>query len=346
MSMGNYTDYLKGDGKSPDLAGNPHDDDPEYIEELVATNSFPVIPPATSMVEPPPTLDKPPTRLLTGYETLTYANIDQIRQVLPRDNNRKSLHLRLASTVSTDYILFADGNNKLSYAGNSGGSFRLDAGSQMCLDPYTGPLFYRPYGLSQSLSANNVVPSAIAQPTSVTGWTKQAADTIASLAAPWDATRLSAKVTSAGGTQMFAISPTNSTPVITTGTTVYFRIKAVLTGSLGAFQVRMRSQTNGSVLAYQSSNMTPTGIWAEYTGSFTMPFTDAIQLYVVTTAAATAADTMQIGDFAISTVGAASKYFDAGTASDSTYRIVANTDTTANAYAAGIAQFSYLAITE
>lgn len=166
MSAYNYDEYLKDDGKSPELAGDYQDDDAVYVDRLVTGTATPVIPPPTVMVDLNHAALLPRGRLITGSRSWTNSAMDAtdtsfIEQVLPFDPNRKHLNL-FASTVPifnaagsnvTQGILIADAKDKLAYISDylahtySPGSiqgFLLLPNISLSIDDYTGPLWVRP----------------------------------------------------------------------------------------------------------------------------------------------------------------------------------------------------------
>jgi len=146
MSDGTYTDYLKGETRSPNLAGDPHDDDAQYIEELVDTNSFPVIPPTGAMVEPPAQPVKAQDRLLSGFQIF---NSDITFLLLPADPWRKSLNMYMpVASDGNDRVLVADEKSKLelpaaTYVLSRSGQAWLVTTVMTAIDSYTGPVWVR-----------------------------------------------------------------------------------------------------------------------------------------------------------------------------------------------------------
>ena len=131
---------------APELAGDPHDDDAQIIDDFFEPASGPADVSAAkvdfrdhSQVSIPRI-----TRLFSGAQQIDVNTVQPI-QILPADTNRKTVVLRLtgpAGTVATDYILVADEANKcviVTSTSNQGG--RLYSGSDLYLDGHTGPIF-------------------------------------------------------------------------------------------------------------------------------------------------------------------------------------------------------------
>lgn len=137
----------------PVIAGNPHDDDAEILDNLVESKAEPPTPAQepTARVNP---LDKAPVITRTITETI---NVDPAWgpvQLLPSDANRRALHITAASDTATDYVLIADDKGRLasSFAG-----FALAAGGFVDLNAHTGSVWVVPNAANTSVVTVSVV---------------------------------------------------------------------------------------------------------------------------------------------------------------------------------------------
>lgn len=152
MSLPDYEQWLRDSGKGVPLAGDPHDDDAQYIDQLVEQNANPVERPTTVLVSQVETKPKVYGRLLSGFYVFNVGNINQILQVLPADENRKHLVLEVfnGGASNTASVFLADSSPKLANIQNDGAGtvtgtglfFRFSSKiGTMTLDDYTGPLW-------------------------------------------------------------------------------------------------------------------------------------------------------------------------------------------------------------
>lgn len=129
---------------APVLAGDPHDDDPSVIDDLVTSNPIPPDPAASreSVVNHLDQRPKRNTRILSGYQVLD-ANARGVQfLILPADHNRKSLTVSVGGVGTNDSALIADEAAKFAYNGQSGQSARIYTGkSVQGIDSHTGPLW-------------------------------------------------------------------------------------------------------------------------------------------------------------------------------------------------------------
>jgi hypothetical protein len=128
---------------APPLAGDPHDDDAQIIDDLFEPASGPPDVEAAkqdyadhSQVAP-----KKQTRVMSGFQQIDVNTVSPI-QIQPFDPNRERIIIRVTSATATDYILVADEANKCNIvASTSGQAGRLPVGVDMILEGHNGPVF-------------------------------------------------------------------------------------------------------------------------------------------------------------------------------------------------------------
>lgn len=129
---------------APVLAGDPHDDDAQIIDDFFEPASGPADPAASkedfddhSQVSRPRI-----TRVLSGYQAISTTFVDPIL-AMPADANRKSVTIRFTSTTATDYVLVADEANKcITPSTSSGQAGQVLAGADITLGDHTGAVWF------------------------------------------------------------------------------------------------------------------------------------------------------------------------------------------------------------
>jgi hypothetical protein len=125
------------------LSGNPHDDDPEVLEDLFEIASGPPDPSAakTDFQDHTRNVIPKPTRLQSGFQQVDANTIWPI-QIQPFDPNRQRIVIRFTSGTATDYVYVADEANKCTVvASTSGQAGRLPSGIDVTLEGHNGPVF-------------------------------------------------------------------------------------------------------------------------------------------------------------------------------------------------------------
>jgi hypothetical protein len=130
---------------APQLAGDPHDDDAQIIDDFFEPTSGPadVTGAKVDFHDHSLTPPKRPTRIQSGFQAID-ANTTYAVQIQPFDPNRERIVIRFTSLAATPdtYVYVADEANKLTLvAATSGQAGRIPHGSDLTLEGHTGPVF-------------------------------------------------------------------------------------------------------------------------------------------------------------------------------------------------------------
>jgi hypothetical protein len=128
----------------PKIAGDPHDDDGQIIDEMFVNTDAPAPmqadTPAVTHVTPP----RRPTLLLSGFQVIDLNNLNTPFQIAGADPDRIDTLVQLNGANAVDSIRIADAENKLFYpaaAGTSGLAGRLFVNKEWHPTLHTGAIW-------------------------------------------------------------------------------------------------------------------------------------------------------------------------------------------------------------